>query len=112
MRILFLSLSLAVFCLGSGITADSAHSQSLQQGNAAQASPALETKIADSYGKLPISFEAKRGQADSSVKFLARGRGYGLYLARGEAVLAFHAPQPAMARFADELQGAAHLPTG
>jgi uncharacterized protein (TIGR03437 family) len=42
--------------------------------------------VAD-YGKLPLSFEANTGQADSSVKFLARGTGYGLYLTAHEAVL-------------------------
>ena len=40
------------------------------------------------YGKLPLSFEANTGQADNSVKFLARGTGYGLYLTSHEAVLA------------------------
>jgi uncharacterized protein (TIGR03437 family) len=42
----------------------------------------------ESYGKLPLSFEANTGQVDGSVKFLARGSGYGLYLTADEAVLA------------------------
>ena len=41
----------------------------------------------EAYGKLPINFEANRGQTDESVKFLARGRGYNLYLTATEAVL-------------------------
>lgn len=40
------------------------------------------------YGKLPISFEANRGQTDSRVRFLAHGRGYTLFLTSNEAVLA------------------------
>ena len=40
-----------------------------------------------SYGKLPLSFEANQGQADAGVKFLSRGRGYGLFLTSSEAVL-------------------------
>ncbi|MBI4637856.1 MAG: SBBP repeat-containing protein [Candidatus Rokubacteria bacterium] len=34
-----------------------------------------------------MRFEPNEGQADPSVKFLARGRGYGLFLTRTEAVL-------------------------
>ena len=30
--------------------------------------------------KLPMSFEANEGQIDSEVQFLARGRGYALFL--------------------------------
>src|SRR5205085_8734150 len=40
-----------------------------------------------SYGQLPLSFEANQGQADSAVKFRARGSGYQLYLTATEAVL-------------------------
>ena len=39
------------------------------------------------YGKLPLSFEANRGQTDPSVKFLSRGSGYSLYLTDSAAVL-------------------------
>jgi hypothetical protein len=42
--------------------------------------------VAD-YGKLPLSFEANQGQTDPRVKFLSRGRGYGLFLTGDEAVL-------------------------
>ena len=40
-----------------------------------------------SYGKLPLSFEANQGQVDPKVKFLSRGKGYNLYLTSTEAVL-------------------------
>jgi hypothetical protein len=34
-----------------------------------------------------LSFEENRGQTDARVKFLARGRGYTIYLTSTEAVL-------------------------
>lgn len=49
-------------------------------------------KRSDSYGNLPLSFEANRGQTDPSVRFLARGDGYGLFLTPTEAVLSLRAP--------------------
>jgi hypothetical protein len=36
-------------------------------------------------GKLPLSFEPNRGQTDSRVDFIARGRGYTLFLSPGSA---------------------------
>jgi hypothetical protein len=50
-------------------------------------SPKQEAQIVENYGKLPLTFEANRGQADKSVKFLSRGSGYGLYLTENEAAL-------------------------
>ena len=44
-------------------------------------------RASEAYGKLPISFEVNRGQTEESVKFLARGRGYNLFLTATEAVL-------------------------
>jgi hypothetical protein len=41
----------------------------------------------DLYGRLPASFEPNRGQADRTVRFLARGSGYTLALAADEVVL-------------------------
>lgn len=43
--------------------------------------------VQSSYGKLPLSFEANHGQADSSVKFLTRGPGHTLFLTPSDAVL-------------------------
>jgi len=47
----------------------------------------VETGALESYGKLPLSFEANQGQAPSEVKFMAHGNGYSLFLTAGEAVL-------------------------
>ncbi len=45
-------------------------------------------KVIESYGKLPLSFEANKGQIDAKVDFLSRGNGYSLFLTPNEAVLA------------------------
>ena len=65
-----------------GLTALACH------GNLRAAAP--PKTISHNYGKLPISFEANRGQTDKNVKFIARGRGYGVFLTGQEAVLALH----------------------
>jgi hypothetical protein len=64
---------------GSATTAKSTVSQA--------AKPAQRMRLAEDYGKLPLSFEANQGQVDTRVKFLSRGRGYSLFLTEDEAVL-------------------------
>src|SRR5262249_6960478 len=46
----------------------------------------LKMNTAESYGKLPLSFERNHGQSDKAVKFLSRGKGYTLFLTPTEAV--------------------------
>ena len=46
------------------------------------------TQVLESYGRLPLHFERNDGQVDTSVRFLARGSGYSLFLRPTEAVLA------------------------
>ncbi len=53
-----------------------------------------KAQVAEAYGRLPLSFEANRGQADPRVKFLARGSGYTLFLTGAETVLALDSAQP------------------
>jgi hypothetical protein len=60
---------------------------------APEPSSARKAEIGSNYGKLPLSFEANQGQTDSQVKFLARGRGYALFLTPAEAVLSLAKPQ-------------------
>ena len=43
----------------------------------------------DAFGRLPLSFELNQGQADSRVKFLARGQGYGIFLTDNGAAFSF-----------------------
>ena len=45
-------------------------------------------RVLEAYGKLPMAFEANRGQTDGQVKFLSRGSGYTVFLTPSEAVLA------------------------
>lgn len=56
--------------------------------SASSADPEAQRRILDSYGKLPLSFEANQGQTDGRVKFLSRTSGYSLFLTGDEAVLA------------------------
>ena len=46
-----------------------------------------QARLSEAYGKIPLHFEANKGQTDSDVKFLARGSGYSLFLTANEAVL-------------------------
>ncbi len=55
--------------------------------------PAPRTAVERAYGKLPMRFEANRGQTAAPVKFLSRGAGYSLFLTRREAVLSLTKPQ-------------------
>src|SRR6267378_1289589 len=54
-----------------------------------QPDPAMQAKVTESYGKLPLSFAANQGQTDGRVKFLSRTGAYTLFLTGDEAVLAF-----------------------
>ena len=51
------------------------------------ASAQVRPRLVAGYGKLPLSFELNQGQAEAGVKFLSRGRGYGLFLTSREATL-------------------------
>src|SRR6059036_3069361 len=63
-------------------------------GLGSPAAAAAQARVSESYGKLPLHFEANRGQTHDDVRFLARGRGYSLYLTAGEAVLVLAKPNP------------------
>lgn len=52
----------------------------------------------ESYGRLPLSFEANQGQTDGQVKFLSRGRGYTMFLTQSEAVLSLRSGQSSAPR--------------
>jgi len=75
----------------------------------ASAKPSSESRAraVDSFGRLPLSFEANQEQTDPRVKFLARGQGYTLFLTHsGEAVLTL--AKRTVKR--DSLRPAAHAP--
>ncbi len=58
-----------------------------QVSSSISVAPEARARVVESYGKLPLSFEANRGQSDSQVKYLSRGQGYTLFLTDNEAVL-------------------------
>src|SRR5262245_44488459 len=62
-----------------------------------QVFPVLAAGPSD-YGKIPLTFEKSLGQADSHVKFLSRGPGYGVFLTDREAILRLNHPTPATVR--------------
>ena len=43
-------------------------------------------RVAETYGKLPLMFQANAGQTDERVKFMAQGPGYSLFLTSTESV--------------------------
>ncbi|MGD0632607.1 MAG: hypothetical protein ABR987_25055, partial [Terracidiphilus sp.] len=52
-----------------------------------RASEDAKARALVNYGKLPLSFEENRGQADASVKFLSHGSGYSISLAPSQVLL-------------------------
>ncbi len=59
-------------------------------------------RILKSFSHLPIAFEDNKGQTDKSVKFLARGPGYTIFLTPDEAVLTLKkAPKKADSKIRD-----------
>jgi hypothetical protein len=68
------------------------------------AAAATDARVNESYGKLPLQFEANRGQTDKDVRFLSRGPGYNLYLTANEAVLVLSKPNPDAKRDARSTQ--------
>ena len=48
---------------------------------------AVRARVNETYGKLPLSFEANRGQTDPQVKFIARGGRQTIFLTATEAVV-------------------------
>src|SRR5256885_8675745 len=61
-------------------------------GFALPAAGAIDARLSETYGKLPLHFEANRGQTDKAVRFLSRGAGYSLYFTGSEAVLVLVKP--------------------
>src|SRR5262245_13960102 len=58
-------------------------------GKTPSSSPSRVTnaRVRETYGKLPMRFEANQGQSGEEAQFLSRGAGYSLFLTPNEAVL-------------------------
>lgn len=60
----------------------------LPQARAASLISPATSPRSDAFGQIPLRFEANAGQTDPEARFLARGRGFTLFLTGAEAVLA------------------------
>jgi hypothetical protein len=96
-----LAIGFALTLIGvvSAATACRFAAHSLEPGNGPEATAAVapeppSRQLAETYGKLPLQFEANRGQTDPRVRFLARGNGYTLFLTSTEAVLVLRQGRP------------------
>ncbi|MGB8097423.1 MAG: SBBP repeat-containing protein [Terracidiphilus sp.] len=88
----FVAAVLLLFgCAARGQGSLSTSASAKPPGNDAKAA-AVRVSAAAHFARLPLSFEANRGQADRQVKFLSRGPGYTLFLTQREAVFAFASP--------------------
>ena len=81
-----------VACLtifGAGDIASKATRSATSSAVLSERSPDREPAVAlaESYGRLPLSFEANEGQAGEEFDFLSRGSGYSLFLDSTQAVL-------------------------
>src|SRR5690242_1954488 len=92
LELLLLSIFLGCSVLSSVISPEKGIARTLKAAQTAgtksfQRRKPMPSTIAKSFGKLPVRFEANRGQTFSDVDFLSRGRGYTLFLTSSEAVL-------------------------
>jgi hypothetical protein len=53
-----------------------------------------DSKRAEAYGRLPLSFEENVGQTAQEVRYVSNGNGYELFLTPQEAVMALRTPEP------------------
>src|SRR5260370_9005436 len=90
----------------------------LLSGKGVPRASAQSVQAVSSYNHLPLTFEANLGQTDKRVNFLARGRGYTLFLTKDEAVFALapalsaqRSTAPASAILRTRLVGATVNPT-
>src|SRR5881397_3303836 len=62
----------------------------------AKSSSTYQVRVSEVYSKLPLYFEANRGQTDPKAKFVARSPRSALFLTSTEAVLVLNASKPAL----------------
>ncbi|PJB70981.1 MAG: hypothetical protein CO095_08585, partial [Armatimonadetes bacterium CG_4_9_14_3_um_filter_58_7] len=78
----------------------------VQKSTPVAADAATRSRVSAQYGKLPLQFEANKGQTDKRVKFTSRGRGYTMFLTdKAEAVLCLNSPKKGVARSPRSLGG-------
>jgi Beta-propeller repeat/Cep192 domain 4 len=77
----------AALLVGAGVLMLATGSLFQQAASRAAATTRNRVLTARAYDDLPLPFEANKGQADSDVRFIARGPGYALLLRQGDAEL-------------------------
>jgi hypothetical protein len=102
---LTLSLLACVAVVAALVKSRSANHISCSVASSASLRP-TDSELKHAYGKLPMAFEANQGQTDATVKYLARGSGYSLFLTPNEAVLALSTASRATV---DEAEASARL---
>lgn len=83
----FITIALGCLPLTFGSVPSYSQTKSIGPLSASSPNPVVSPKLVSNYGKMPLRFEANRGQADSRVQFVSRGQGYTLFLTSNEAVL-------------------------
>lgn len=80
---------LALFRGGAGQTTVAVNGNGNPTSPVINHEPDAKTKarVAEAYGRLPLSFEVNNGQTDARAKFISRGQGYTMFLTSNEAVL-------------------------
>ena len=82
--LLTFALSFVAGSLGLSFLSTFRHAPERPDGRPVASAP---EQALENYGRVPLSFEANRGQTDGSVNFLAHGAGYTLFLKPAEAAL-------------------------
>ena len=80
---------------GGPLAADESTTQrvAMLASRSADTDPAIHSRVLDTYGKMPLSFELNQGQSDPRVKFLSRGARYEVFLNPTEALLGLREPE-------------------
>ncbi len=81
-----LTTKILVACLP-GIVTGALFAASTGERAISKPNEAAMSKVKDSLGKLPLSFEPNRGQTDPRVQFLSRGPGYTVFFTKDETVM-------------------------
>jgi hypothetical protein len=86
----FAVLSLAMLVFAPALHRGRTNSESSLASQSVAVPPAVRGRIQASYVALPLAFEQNQGQTDAQVKYVARGRGYTLFLTANDAVFSLH----------------------
>jgi hypothetical protein len=84
---------------------DNNHPEPATPANLTPADAPAKARLAEKFGKLPLSFEENQGQIDNHVKFLSHGPGYDLFLTSTDAVLRVQKSRASQADKSKQLAG-------